>query len=48
MIGSNEDQTVKIIDTTFPYHIKDYYIPTATQNTILCTVQKGDNIYVAE
>ena len=46
MIGINESedseiQTLKETDTLFPYHIKNYYQQTATQNTILCVVEKN-------
>ena len=46
MIGINESedseiQTLKEADTLFPYHIKNYYQQTATQNTILCVVEKN-------
>ena len=39
---------VKVEDTIFIYHIKDYYNQTFTQNTIFCQVIKNDNIYYAD
>lgn len=45
LIGQNDDGSIKIDDTIFPYHIKNYYQQTATQNTILCVVKKDANTY---
>ena len=35
-------------DLQFSYRIKDYYVPSATENHILCDVVIGDMIYPAE
>ena len=35
-------------DLTFSYRIKDYYLPTSANNTIYCTVVKGEVEYKAE
>ena len=46
--GSSEEvPLVKVEDTIFPYHIKDYYQQTATQNSILCVVKKNGLTYEA-
>lgn len=37
-----------INDLTFSYRIKNYYVPTASQNTIYCEVVKNNNIYKTE
>ena len=39
---------VKVEDTIFTYHIKDYYNQTFTQNTIFCQVIKDDITYHAD
>ena len=37
-----------INDLTFSYRIKNYYVPTSSQNTIYCEVVKNNNIYKTE
>ena len=46
-IGSDGDGKVKISDTIFTYHVKDYYQQTATQNSILCVIEKGTSTFEA-
>jgi hypothetical protein len=47
--GLTEDNVSQYInDLTFSYRIKNYYVPTASQNTIYCEVVKNNNIYKAE
>lgn len=41
----SEEIIVKEDDLIFPYHVKPYYQPTATQNTILCVVEKDGLIF---
>lgn len=41
MTNENGHQKLNEADTIFPYHIKDYYQQTATQNSILCVVKKA-------
>lgn len=41
-------QAVDSAKTYLPYHIKDYYQASATNNTILCRVQIGDIKYETE
>ena len=42
------EQEIYTNDLSFCYRIKNYYTPTAANNTILCTVVIGDNKYDAE
>jgi hypothetical protein len=44
-ITENEEIIVEEDDLIFPYHVKPYYQPTATQNTILCVVEKDGLIF---
>ena len=45
--SSIEKPLVEINHTLFPYHIKDYYQQTSTQNNILCVIKKNNLTYEA-
>lgn len=42
VIGADEDGNVNAEDLEFEYRIKNYYVPTALNNTIFCIVKKND------
>lgn len=47
-VTENGDNKLNENDTIFTYHIKDYYLQTATQNEIDCEVIKDGKKYYAE
>jgi hypothetical protein len=46
-VEDSDAPAVNIEHTLFPYHIKDYYQQTSTQNSILCVVKKNGITYEA-
>lgn len=45
---NSDEITVNTNDLLFSYRIKDYYVPSATQNTIQCTIIKNNNSYTTD
>jgi len=47
-ISETKNEKNEYIDLNFCYRIKDYYLPSASQNTIICEVIKDGHIYSTE